>query len=227
VLKEVNGENGEPDVQTLGVRGRGRNQSVLAPPLAMPVPGHEMVRRIDVIGAMVEKLSVGRRVGILWLGHTCGICPYCLGGDEDLCDRPIFTGYAHDGGFATATIADARFAFPFGEAGDDVSLAPLLCADLIEERRPGDLTWSPWGGPAGTGALQPHPRLGAACERMPSFGLSPIREGTQRIRDDRHPEDSLGEDTVARDLSRHHPRYGYRRIQSVLPYPITIGRSLK
>ena len=62
---------------------------------------------------------------------------------------------------------------------------------------------------------------------MPSFGLSPIREGTQRIRDDRHPEDSLGEDTVARDLSRHHPRYGYRRIQSVLPYPITIGRSLK
>ena len=76
------------------------------------IPGHEIV-------------------GIPWLGHTCGVCPYCLGGQENLCDRPLFTGYTRDGGFATATIADARFAFPLGEVGSDVALAPLLCAGLI------------------------------------------------------------------------------------------------
>ena len=71
------------------------------------------------------------RVGIPWLGHTCGVCPYCRMRRENLCDHPLFTGYTRDGGFATATIADARFAFPLGEAGNDVSLAPLLCAGLI------------------------------------------------------------------------------------------------
>ena len=76
-------------------------------------------------------LHFGERVGIPWLGHTCGVCPYCLGQQENLCDRPLFTGYTRDGGFATATIADARYAFPLGEAGDDVALAPLLCAGLI------------------------------------------------------------------------------------------------
>jgi alcohol dehydrogenase, propanol-preferring len=74
---------------------------------------------------------MGERVGIPWLGHTCGICPYCTGDHENLCDYPLFTGYTRDGGFATATIADARFAFPLGEAGSDVALAPLLCAGLI------------------------------------------------------------------------------------------------
>jgi len=95
------------------------------------IPGHEIVGRIEMIGAGVEGLRVGERVGIPWLGHTCGICPYCQGGQENLCDHPIFTGFTRDGGFATATIADARFAFPLGEAGGDVSLAPLLCAGLI------------------------------------------------------------------------------------------------
>ena len=95
------------------------------------IPGHEIVGRIDVIGAGVEGLHVGERVGIPWLGHTCGICPYCRGNQENLCDRPLFTGYTRDGGFATATIADARYAFPLGEAGNDVALAPLLCAGLI------------------------------------------------------------------------------------------------
>jgi propanol-preferring alcohol dehydrogenase len=95
------------------------------------IPGHEIVGRIDMIGTGVEGLCVGERVGIPWLGHTCGVCPYCMGGRENLCDRPIFTGYTRDGGFATATIADARFAFPLGEAGSDVALAPLLCAGLI------------------------------------------------------------------------------------------------
>ncbi len=95
------------------------------------VPGHEIVGRIDALGAGVEGLRLGERVGIPWLGHTCGVCPYCVGGRENLCDHPLFTGCTRDGGFATATIADARFAFPLGEVGADVALAPLLCAGLI------------------------------------------------------------------------------------------------
>jgi propanol-preferring alcohol dehydrogenase len=95
------------------------------------IPGHEIVGRIDAIGAGVEGRRVDDRVGVPWLGHTCGVCPYCTGGQENLCDHPLFTGFTRDGGFATAAIADARFAFPLGEAGNDVALAPLLCAGLI------------------------------------------------------------------------------------------------
>jgi alcohol dehydrogenase, propanol-preferring len=95
------------------------------------VPGHEIVGRVDALGAGVEGLRIGERVGVPWLGHTCGHCRYCLGAQENLCDQPQFTGYTRDGGFATATIADARFAFPLGEQGSDQSLAPLLCAGLI------------------------------------------------------------------------------------------------
>ena len=95
------------------------------------IPGHEIVGRIDAIGAGVEDLHIGERVGIPWLGHTCGACPYCMMHRENLCDHPIFTGFTRDGGYATSTIADARFAFPLGEVGSDVALAPLLCAGLI------------------------------------------------------------------------------------------------
>ena len=95
------------------------------------VPGHEIVGRIDAVGQGVEGLLIGQRVGIPWLGHTCGLCSYCKMQRENLCDRPLFTGYTRDGGFATATVADARFAFPLGEQGSDESLAPLLCAGLI------------------------------------------------------------------------------------------------
>jgi len=95
------------------------------------IPGHEIVGRIDAIGAGVEGMRVGERVGIPWLGHTCGVCSYCMGGQENLCDHPLFNGYTRDGGFATAMISDARFAFPLGETGSDVELAPLLCAGLI------------------------------------------------------------------------------------------------
>ncbi len=95
------------------------------------IPGHEIVGRIDALGPGVEGLRLGERVGIPWLGHTCGVCPYCLSDRENLCDRPLFTGCTRDGGFATATIADARFALPLGEVGADVALAPLLCAGLI------------------------------------------------------------------------------------------------
>ena len=95
------------------------------------IPGHEIVGRVDALGPGVANLPLGARVGIPWLGHTCGICPYCTAGRENLCDRPLFTGYTRDGGYATAAIADARFAFPLGEEGEDAALAPLLCAGLI------------------------------------------------------------------------------------------------
>ena len=95
------------------------------------IPGHEIVGRIDAIGSSVIGLDIGQRVGIPWLGHTCGVCPFCKMQRENLCDRPLFTGYTRDGGYATAVVADARFAFPLGEEGSDESLAPLLCAGLI------------------------------------------------------------------------------------------------
>jgi propanol-preferring alcohol dehydrogenase len=95
------------------------------------IPGHEIIGRIDAIGPRVQGLQLHDRVGIPWLGHTCGTCPYCRMQRENLCDHPLFTGFTRDGGYATAAIADARFAFPLGEHGSDVALAPLLCAGLI------------------------------------------------------------------------------------------------
>jgi alcohol dehydrogenase, propanol-preferring len=95
------------------------------------VPGHEIVGRVTALGAGVSALSVGTRVGVPWLGSTCGICPYCRSGRENLCDRPLFTGYTRDGGFATHTLADARYCFPLPQAADDAALAPWLCAGLI------------------------------------------------------------------------------------------------
>jgi len=95
------------------------------------IPGHEIVGRIDALGTSVRGLDVGERVGIPWLGHTDGTCPYCLMQRENLCDNPLFTGYTRNGGYATATVADARFAFPLGESGSDIAVAPLLCAGLI------------------------------------------------------------------------------------------------
>jgi len=100
-------------------------------PLLPIIPGHEIVGRIDAIGSGVKGLQMDERVGIPWLGYTDGTCPYCLMHRENLCDQPLFTGFTRDGGYATAAIADARFAFPLGEVGSDVSLAPLLCAGLI------------------------------------------------------------------------------------------------
>jgi len=102
------------------------------PDIPLPIiPGHEVVGRIDALGPGVDGLRLGERVGLPWLGHTCGSCRYCLGQQENLCDRPLFHGYTRDGGYATAAIADAQFAFPLGEQGGDESLAPLLCAGLI------------------------------------------------------------------------------------------------
>jgi propanol-preferring alcohol dehydrogenase len=95
------------------------------------VPGHEIVGRVELVGRDVTTHAIGDRVGIPWLGYTCGVCRFCKEGMENLCDRPLFTGYTRDGGYATHTIADARYAFQLGEDGDDVSIAPLLCAGLI------------------------------------------------------------------------------------------------
>jgi propanol-preferring alcohol dehydrogenase len=95
------------------------------------IPGHEIVGRVDLIGPGVSGFDMGERVGVPWLGHTCQKCAYCVSGHENLCDSPQFTGFTRDGGFADMTIADARFAFPLGDAGEDFSFAPLLCAGLI------------------------------------------------------------------------------------------------
>jgi propanol-preferring alcohol dehydrogenase len=95
------------------------------------VPGHEIVGRIDMVGDRVAALGIGRRVGVPWLGQTCGHCQFCRNGRENLCDRPLFTGYTRDGGYATHVIADARYVFSLPERGDDVATAPLLCAGLI------------------------------------------------------------------------------------------------
>jgi propanol-preferring alcohol dehydrogenase len=103
----------------------------LPDPVLPIIPGHEVVGRIEALGPGVAGLALGERVGIPWLGHSCGACPYCREGRENLCDAPGFTGYTRDGGYATSVIADARFAFPLGETGEDVALAPLLCAGLI------------------------------------------------------------------------------------------------
>lgn len=95
------------------------------------VPGHEVVGRVAALGAGVAHLRLGERVGVGWLGHACGACPYCGAQEENLCDAPVFTGCSRDGGFASHMVADAAFAYPLGEAGEDTALAPLLCAGLI------------------------------------------------------------------------------------------------
>src|SRR5499427_684076 len=95
------------------------------------VPGHEIVGRVAALGAGVAGLAIGERVGVPWLGFTCGVCPYCRSGRENLCDRALFTGYTRDGGYATHAIADARYCFPLPERRDDAEIAPFLCAGLI------------------------------------------------------------------------------------------------
>lgn len=95
------------------------------------VPGHEIVGHVAALGPGVTGFARGERVGVPWLGATCGVCPYCRSGRENLCDAPLFTGYTRDGGYATQTVADARFSFPLPEDIDVAEAAPLLCAGLI------------------------------------------------------------------------------------------------
>ena len=98
------------------------------------VPGHEIVGRIAALGEGADGWAVGDRVGVPWLGRTCGACPYCRSGRENLCDDPLFTGFSRDGGFATHAIADAAFCLPIPDGFEDVEAAPLLCAGLIGYR---------------------------------------------------------------------------------------------
>src|SRR3989440_6469266 len=98
------------------------------------VPGHEIIGRVEEIGGGVEDFRVGDRVGIPWLGWTCGECEYCTSGRENLCERARFTGYTIDGGYAEFTVADARFSFRIPDKFDDAGAAPLLCAGLIGYR---------------------------------------------------------------------------------------------
>ncbi|MGH6815010.1 MAG: alcohol dehydrogenase catalytic domain-containing protein, partial [Hyphomicrobiaceae bacterium] len=95
------------------------------------IPGHEIVGRITAIGSEVTGLKEGDRVGIPWLGWTCGVCEFCRQGRENLCMNARFTGYQIDGGFADETTADAGYVFPLPESYSDEAVAPLLCAGLI------------------------------------------------------------------------------------------------
>jgi len=106
----------------------------LSEPKLPIIPGHEIVGRVSALGDGVEGFTVGDRIGIPWLGHTCGCCRYCESGAENLCDEPGFTGYQIDGGYADMTVADARFCFPLQGEHADAELAPLLCAGLIGYR---------------------------------------------------------------------------------------------
>jgi propanol-preferring alcohol dehydrogenase len=98
------------------------------------VPGHEIVGEVVELGAGVSSFAPGDRVGVPWLGWTCGICAWCRGGQENLCDSARFTGYHIDGGFAEMTVADARFCFALPPGPGDVEISPLLCAGLIGYR---------------------------------------------------------------------------------------------
>ncbi|MEZ4334493.1 MAG: zinc-dependent alcohol dehydrogenase family protein [Myxococcota bacterium] len=98
------------------------------------VPGHEIVGRVDALGPGVDAFALGDRVGVPWLGFTCGECDLCRRGLENLCDRARMTGYQIDGGYAEFAVADARYCFALPDAYDDVEAAPLLCAGLIGYR---------------------------------------------------------------------------------------------
>src|SRR5512138_1973665 len=92
------------------------------------IPGHEIIGTVVGQGPGVGKFKLGDRIGVPWMGFTCGECTFCRAGKENLCDRPKFTGYTLDGGYAEYTIADARYCFPIPEQYSDAAAAPLLCA---------------------------------------------------------------------------------------------------
>ncbi|MBX7222389.1 MAG: zinc-dependent alcohol dehydrogenase family protein [Blastocatellia bacterium] len=98
------------------------------------IPGHQIVGLVDAVGAQVTRFKIGQRVGVPWLGWTCGTCSYCLQQRENLCDEAQFTGYQIDGGYAEYTVADERFCFPLPAGYPDEQVAPLLCAGLIGYR---------------------------------------------------------------------------------------------
>lgn len=106
----------------------------LANPHLPLVPGHEIVGDVLEVGSQVTELHIGDRVGVPWLGSTCGTCDFCRHGQENLCDDARFTGYQLDGGYSQLATADARFCFPIPDTFSDITAAPLLCAGLIGYR---------------------------------------------------------------------------------------------
>ena len=98
------------------------------------IPGHEAIGQVVGLGTGVTGLEAGARVGVPWLGWTCGTCRYCRSGQENLCDSARFTGYTLDGGFADYMVADHRYCFPIPDAYSDIDAAPLMCAGLIGHR---------------------------------------------------------------------------------------------
>ncbi|MFL6637936.1 MAG: zinc-dependent alcohol dehydrogenase family protein [Paraburkholderia graminis] len=106
----------------------------LAHPKRPVIPGHEIVGTVAALGNDVAGFQVGDRVGVPWIGHTCGHCRYCTSGRENLCDVPGFTGYTIDGGYAERTVADVRYCLHLPERYSDLEAAPLLCAGLIGYR---------------------------------------------------------------------------------------------
>ena len=98
------------------------------------IPGHEIIGTVAAKGSGVDRFAIGDRVGAPWLGWSCGSCPYCLSGRENLCDNARYTGYQIDGGYAELTVADARFCFPIAASYPDEEAAPLMCAGLIGYR---------------------------------------------------------------------------------------------
>src|SRR5919201_4234517 len=103
----------------------------------LPRPKLPLVLGHEIVGTVLEggeRFAPGQRIGVPWLGWTCGVCRYCTSGRENLCDRARFTGYTLDGGYAEETVADERYCFPLPDGYDDVAAAPLLCAGLIGYR---------------------------------------------------------------------------------------------
>jgi propanol-preferring alcohol dehydrogenase len=106
----------------------------LAEPKLPLAPGHEIIGTVVKKGEAADRFAVGDRVGVPWLGWTCGVCEYCRSGRENLCDRARFTGYQIDGGYAELTVADERYCFAIDRRYGDVEAAPLMCAGLIGYR---------------------------------------------------------------------------------------------
>lgn len=112
------------------------------------VPGHQVVGRISAIGSQVDEFKPGERVGLAWLNRTCGACEFCRGGQENLCDKAMFTGWTADGGYAEYVVAPAAFTYQLPDGFTDIQAAPLLCAGIIGYRclRLSGIEKSDWGG---------------------------------------------------------------------------------
>jgi propanol-preferring alcohol dehydrogenase len=148
------------------------------------VPGHEIVGRVVALGPAAEGFAIGERVGVPWLGGTDGSCFYCRHGMENLCDRPVFTGFTRDGGYSTLVLADSRFCLRIPDKFGDLEAAPLLCAGLIGYRAL-KLT--------GDGARLGFYGFGAAAHILAQFAVSQGRSVFAFTRDG---------DTVGQDFAR-------------------------